>query len=231
VISSPFTTTTTVPSSDEIDDDVDYLLDLDAAEFAELVCRNVGLGGLDRTWQALLHPDLVMDTKTVIAERITEVNSRIAGRLPWAEDRTANGDFDRWRDSARREITDLTRRQNQVKNAAREVDLAERMSHMPKAAQRYATETVSLRKRLTDRCAEVDQLNVLVRALAQAVNGHRLASIGAGLDPEPHDVALWDVLDELRLPSRRGEPPSLADLLTSANPRWNPAAADLGGVA
>jgi hypothetical protein len=45
-----------------------------------------------------------------------------------------------------------------------------------------------------------DEFEVLARTLALAVNAHRLACVAADLAPEPHDVALWDLLDDLRLP-------------------------------
>lgn len=52
------------------------------------------------------------------------------------------------------------------------------------------------------------------RELAVAINQHRLACIAADLSPEDHDVALWDLLDELGMPSHgREEVPSLADML------------------
>lgn len=59
----------------------------------------------------------------------------------------------------------------------------------------------------------------LVRALTAAVNTHRLACIGAGLEPETHDVDLWAALDELRLPdNRHGPGPTLAEMVL--NTRW-----------
>jgi len=43
-------------------------------------------------------------------------------------------------------------------------------------------------------------LTTLVRQLTEGVNTHRLASVHAQLEPEPHDEALWGLLDRLRLP-------------------------------
>lgn len=56
----------------------------------------------------------------------------------------------------------------------------------------------------------------LVKELALAVDAHRLACVGLDLAPEPHDVALWDMLDELRLPDRDGRgSPSLAEMIAA----------------
>jgi len=60
----------------------------------------------------------------------------------------------------------------------------------------------------------------LVRRLALAVDAHRLACIGQNLAPEPHDLALWEKLDEFRLPRHgvTGEGHSLAEQIAAG--RW-----------
>lgn len=60
---------------------------------------------------------------------------------------------------------------------------------------------------------------LVLKQLALAVNAHRLACIEQNLTPEPHDLALWEALDELRLPEgREGAGPSLAEQIASG--RW-----------
>ena len=51
------------------------------------------------------------------------------------------------------------------------------------------------RKREAKRCQSVDWCRT-ARELAEAIAAHRLASEGAGLDPEDHDRALWAHADE-----------------------------------
>lgn len=62
----------------------------------------------------------------------------------------------------------------------------------------------------------------ILRRLTLAVDTHRRACIAADLAPEPHDTALWEALDELRLPTRSLDPatfPTLADCV--AGGRWS----------
>lgn len=67
---------------------------------------------------------------------------------------------------------------------------------------------------------EVAMVKGLLRHLAFAVDAHRLACVGLDLAPEPHDLALWNMLDELRLVSMDGSGPgpSLAEQIVSG--RW-----------
>jgi hypothetical protein len=51
------------------------------------------------------------------------------------------------------------------------------------------------------------------RRLAVAIDRHRQACVQEGIDPEPHDRALWDVLRTVRVP-HGGELVAAADLLT-----------------
>lgn len=71
------------------------------------------------------------------------------------------------------------------------------------------------------RADELTEAKKLLRALAFAVNDHRQACIALDLAPEPHDVALWEALEDLRLPAHGPaveQGPSLADLIVSG--RW-----------
>lgn len=71
------------------------------------------------------------------------------------------------------------------------------------------------------RDAEMGAVRALLRHLAVAVNTHRRACIDLDLAPEPHDIALWSTLEELRLPAsdpRVEEGPSLAEQIVSG--RW-----------
>lgn len=68
----------------------------------------------------------------------------------------------------------------------------------------------------TDR--EADAYKRLVRRIGLAVNDHRLACIAANLAPEPHDLALWAALDDLRLPGAETSP-TIAEQIASG--RWH----------
>ncbi len=48
--------------------------------------------------------------------------------------------------------------------------------------------------------------------LAVAIDRHRQVGVGEGIDPEPHDRALWEVLGEVRVP-HGSELVAAADLL------------------
>jgi len=78
--------------------------------------------------------------------------------------------------------------------------------------------------RREDRVARIETVremtHQLLRRLTLAVNTHRLACIEQNLSPEPHDLALWETLDELRLPEagQEGAGPSLAEQI--ADGRW-----------
>lgn len=68
--------------------------------------------------------------------------------------------------------------------------------------------------------ADREMTRQLLRRLTLAVNAHRLACIDLNLAPEPHDLALWETLDELRLPGegQEGAGPSLAEQIAAG--RW-----------
>ncbi len=61
---------------------------------------------------------------------------------------------------------------------------------------------------------------VMLKQLALAVDAHRMACISQNLAPEPHDLKLWEKLDEFRLPRQgvAGEGPSLAEQIAAG--RW-----------
>ncbi len=67
--------------------------------------------------------------------------------------------------------------------------------------------------------SRADRYADLVRQLAQGVNVHRLACVAAGLEPEDHDIALWSLLESLRLPDGPSDDgagikgPTLAEVL------------------
>lgn len=78
------------------------------------------------------------------------------------------------------------------------------------------------------RDAEMGAIRHLLRDLTFAVDAHRRACIDLDLAPEPHDVALWSALEELRLPagdSRLEQGPSLAEQIVSG--RWAPVPAEV----
>lgn len=63
---------------------------------------------------------------------------------------------------------------------------------------------------------EVVALRHLVKQLGLAIDAHRLACIGQDLTPEPHDLELWEKLDEFRLPAYvKDQGPSLAEMIAA----------------
>lgn len=124
---------------------------------------------LGAKWEALLAPELVQDTRRALAELLADIQ----------------------------QATHENKRE------------------MPKHAyQAWLRETgLPTRRMLEERLREVkqithnlhqaqldeqrDEARAVAAKLACAINRHRLATVAAGLDPEPHDRALWAHLEVL----------------------------------
>jgi hypothetical protein len=155
-------------------------------------------------WQSLLAPEVVdrvrrlltahhVDIEHQLAERGAELEefrhlcweAGPAGRQAWF-DRQA--EHNRWRNRALGVKRSIAYRLQTVKAAAG-----------AKGQQRVAEERRAYRD--------------AVRRLTVAIDRHRQASTKGGIDPEPHDRELWDMLHEVWVP-HGGSEVAVADLLT-----------------
>jgi hypothetical protein len=154
-------------------------------------------------WQALTTPELAGRVRAILAGRDTDIQAQLtqrqatleafreecyqrgpSGRADWF---AAKAEHNRWRSRAvgmRRALQDrLT-----VLRVARQDGHQLRME------------------------AQASHYRRLVAALAVAIDAHRQASAAAGLDPEPHDRALWAVLAE-HPAGAADDPRTLAELV------------------
>lgn len=180
-------TDTLAPGS--LDDDVDYLLDLDDVEFIQFITNNVNPAAPSRVWDALLDDDLVIRTRRALGSKHQDMLQQIATRSA-ANDNEFDPTYREWRSRIDLLMRFFAKRINEAKQACRD---------------RHERVTAQLTTRLRG----------TVRQLAVAVYEHRNAVVAAGLAPEPHDLALWDLLDEIELPADTDDPKTLAALLVS----------------
>ena len=155
-------------------------------------------------WQSLLAPEVVdrvrrlltahhVDIEHQLAERGAELQefrhqcweAGPAGRQAWF-DREA--EHNRWRNRALGVKRSIAYRLQTVKATAG-----------AKGQQRVVEERRAYRD--------------AVRRLAVAIDRHRQAGTEGGIDPEPHDRELWDMLREVQVP-HGGSKVAVADLLT-----------------
>jgi len=200
IATDPFTTaagtsTTSRPAASAIDEDVDFLLGMGADQFRTFVLAHLGRDEPERIWTALCHPDVVARTSAVLRDKTADVDQTLrarrqaidqqraafgAGGLDPAAWRQAHADYRDWHRRTLRFSRLLQARTAQVRTAQ------VRTARQPRPGP-------------VEPAAGGDDFATLLRTLTQAVNTHRLASIRAGLEPEPHDQALWGLLDQLRL--------------------------------
>lgn len=184
----------------EVDEDVDYLVEMNGTEFRDFVFRSIPEDTPGRVWRALLHDDIAIRTKNVLARIITELGAETKERAaqPMTDDEAAV--YAVWRAERNAFMVEAGHRQHNAKQAT--AALAAR----PLPRQ--------------DSLGFAQTMRTLVRDLATAINEHRLATIDAGIDPEPHDEELWEILDELSPPALfvGGPEPTLAELLLSG--KW-----------
>lgn len=171
----------------EHEDAVAYTIDMEDDDFEKFVKSNISQGSPAKVWDVLLDPDVAHRTKATLAGMLTSVRGQLETYRVDPSTNTAE-----WAKSASRFYMMATRRQAQAKTAVREAQ------HLFDEDQRREARHV-------------------LRKLAVGVNAHRLACIAADLTPEPHDLELWKLFDELTLPAndRGADEVSLALLVTS----------------
>jgi len=153
-------------------------------------------------WEALLAPEVVDRVRRLLTARHVDIEHQLAergaeleefrhqcweagpaGRQPWF-DREA--EHNRWRNRALGVKRSIAYRLQAVKAIA------------GSQTQRVAEERRAYRD--------------AARRLAVAIDRHREACVREGIDPEPHDQALWEVLSKVRIP-HGSEQVAAADLL------------------
>jgi hypothetical protein len=154
-------------------------------------------------WEALLAPEVVDRVRRLLTARHVDIEHQLAergaeleefrhqcweagpaGRQPWF-DREA--EHNRWRSRALGVKRSIAYRLQAAKATAG-----------AKGQQRVAEERRAYRD--------------AARRLAVAIDWHRQAGAEEGIDPEPHDQALWDALGEVQVPHDGGKV-AVGDLL------------------
>jgi len=154
-------------------------------------------------WEALLAPEVVDRVRRLLTARHVDIEHQLAergaeleefrhqcweagpaGRQPWF-DREA--EHNRWRSRALGVKRSIAYRLQAAKATAG-----------AKGQQRVAEERRAYRD--------------AARRLAVAIDRHRQAGAEEGIDPEPHDQALWDALGEVQVPHDGGKV-AVGDLL------------------
>lgn len=172
-------------------DDPRALLDLNDRDFRRVIDNFLFPAG-DDAWPDLLAPQVAHRTHDTLTAMLAEVDAELtskaadlevyrqdcwargaAGKRDWFAAQAEHGE---WRRRAVRAKQAITRRKRAAKEAARVARL-EQHEERSRGSQREA-----------------------VRRLATAIAEHRQASAEGGFDPEPHDQALWQALEETRVP-------------------------------
>lgn len=162
------TATLNPPAAPEADDDAPLTVE----ELAELSDRDLGdyiAENLtaDDAWPALLSPDMAKRTRG----RLNTLKSAAIQQAQHNASAMAKLVYDEWWQHRGRAALDaINRRRNMAERAAQR-------EHVVRTEAK-ARETMQL-----------------VRRLAVGIQRHRLACIGAGLNPEVHDRELWKLLE------------------------------------
>lgn len=171
-------------------DDPRALLDLSDRDFRRVIDNFLFPAG-DDAWPDLLAPPVAQRTHDTLTAMLTEVDAELTSKTAdleqfrqecWARGQdgkrdwfTAQAEYQDWRRRAIRAKQSVTRRKRAAKEAARTARVEEASSR--------------------------DRYRTAVRRLAVAVAVHQQVSARDGFDPEPHDQALWRVLEEVEVPS------------------------------
>lgn len=166
------------------------LLDLNDRDFRRVIDHFLFPAG-DDAWPDLLASPVAQRTHDTLTAMLTEVDAELtskaadmevlrqdcwvrgaAGKRDWF---AAQAEYQDWRRRAIRAKQAITRRKRAAKEAARTARVEEASSR--------------------------DRYRTAVRQLAVAVAVHQQVSARDGFDPEPHDQALWRVLEEAEVPS------------------------------
>lgn len=192
------------------EDDIDALLELDEEEFAEVIAGTLGAPSSHEDWQCLIHPSVLGRTITAIGDLIQVVQNeagRINTRLNDHSDGHARLGSDEYR-RFQRARADLVSRKVMLAARLAQAKEARRVQYIAEQAERGALKAEQSEK---DR-AHIEHLEAgvtlsrnAVRVLACAIQRHRLDAIASGLAPEPHDRALWSVLDRVVVPLGKGQ--------------------------
>jgi hypothetical protein len=170
-------------------DDPRTLLDLNDGEFRRVIDAFLFPAG-DDAWSDLLAAPVAQRTHDTLTVMLTQVEADLTSRAAeletfrqdcWARGRAGTDDWF----AARAEHEDWRRRAVRAKQA-----ILRRKRAAKEAAYAARTEEHHAQSRY----------RTAVRQLAVAIAEHRRASAAGGFDPEPHDRALWQVLDQVEVP-------------------------------
>jgi hypothetical protein len=183
-------------------EDIAGALAMDDKEYRILLAEIAPEGVDEAAWLVAYSPALIGRTKyqlQVIGKGLKSGAIEATHRSEWVQ----------WNESygALRSAVDLRMRQAEAVSQERRQDHIEAAAGAARAKQ----ERIGSSQR-------VAPYRTLAQRLTLAINEHRIAAIAVGLAPEPHDIALWGVLEELALPENDCGGPTLAEMVVSR--RW-----------
>ncbi len=183
------------------DDDLLQTLDsFSAQEFEQVVLINAAQHKRNTAmWEALTSPQIIERTHGALAIAIQRNSAAMSARRP--DDASGASESDSAYKAWRRSAVSFG---NLVQGALQEV----------KQKRKQILREADLR------AAERYRQNI--RDIALAIADHQRAIVDAGATPSPHDLKLWECLDNVRLPHGAcSTPTSLRELVASV---WYPSA-------
>jgi hypothetical protein len=199
------------------------LLDLSDENFQILVDNNLGNEAPTELWDILLHPLVARRTFTFLNNRFRDVEDQLAERRAGMESLqqecfsfgpdgkqayfAAKGEHEEWRRRAlgyRRVLGARLREAKAVLYRAEHLPVKRTKPNPPNPARK------------------IRQMDTVFR-LAWAIHEHQQRSHGEDIRPEPHDVALWEALNEIEVETSTGQV-TVADFLAdiSSKPGFIP---------
>jgi hypothetical protein len=153
-------------------------------------------------WEALLAPEVVERVRRLLTAHHIDIEHQLAGRGAELEEFRHQC----WEagPAGRQAWFDRQAEHNRWRNRALGVkrSIAYRLQAVKAATSSQGQRVAEERRAYRD----------AARRLAVAIDRHREACVQEGIDPEPHDRALWNVLLEVRVP-HGSEQVAAADLL------------------
>jgi len=181
------------------------ILDLTDENFQILIENNLGQEANPGLWDVLLHPNVVRRTHTFLNTRFRDVEDQLAERRagieairqqcheigPDGKEQyfAANGDYQTWRRRALGYRRVLGARLRQAKEA---------LNH----AQPY--KSPGARPNPPNPVRRIRQMETVFK-LAWAIHEHRQRSRDEDIKPEPHDMNLWQALQEIKVETSDGQ--------------------------
>jgi len=209
---------------------IEALNDLDSEDFARLVGAQLGKEAPEQLWAALLDPSLIDRTQGVLTTIKADVTGQLATNkaalaeyqqecfAQGAEGKAAYfarvGEDASWRRRTLGYLSLLEKRLAQVK-AQRRVAFTAKAAKPSASIQKLASEA---KAEARQRTAAAEQNGPKRRRhnkhtlfiLAYAVRKHQEECDARDIKPEPHDLDLWELLDELTVCDVYGATESLA---------------------